>query len=431
MMLPEFLTRLFPGKQDTKRILMLGLDGAGKTTFLYRMCLGEVVTTIPTIGFNVETVKAPTSGRRGSLQLTCWDVGGCDKIRPLLKHYTVGTDAVIWVLDSNDRERLQEAIDELRVMLVMTDNERGKGANPVPCLILANKQDLKATMTLDEVRIKMAPVISIRPSCAVFATSLISDNFSSTITPAMNWLYDVLNEDQSKQRHSQNLEPHTRDIEGLAEKLNSWVERASMDVSPSQLLEAFEGVNLPSWDHYTHIRIAYTILRTHGRQKGLTWVGIHRWDLFQSTTMSESLVSIADDNDKGYVFCELCRESLQELSLEDRQTHYEAHFNKGDGLQVNEIDAQLAASIATQGSSPSRGVVAPGTHSSRQQVIVQQKPRYNVFWHPVCGLPVPRIATPGIIPIIGWALARPGSRGGALCSPLVTHYGTELWDLGW
>lgn len=57
------------------RILMVGLDAAGKTTILYKMKLGEVVTTIPTIGFNVETVEF------NNCSFTCWDVGGKDKIR--------------------------------------------------------------------------------------------------------------------------------------------------------------------------------------------------------------------------------------------------------------------------------------------------------------------------------------------------------------
>merc|ERR1712100_29600 len=64
------------GKQDC-RILMVGLDAAGKTTILYKLKLGEVVTTIPTIGFNVETVEYK------NISFTVWDVGGQDKIRPL------------------------------------------------------------------------------------------------------------------------------------------------------------------------------------------------------------------------------------------------------------------------------------------------------------------------------------------------------------
>ncbi|KAF8666695.1 hypothetical protein RHS04_09494 [Rhizoctonia solani] len=148
--------------------------------------------------------------------------------------------------------------------------------------------------------------------------------------------------------------------------------------------------------------------------------------------MRESLVSTAGDDNKDYAFCELCREPLQELSPEGRETHYEAHFNHGDGLEINELDAQLAATISIQGSSPSRGIIAPVTHSSLQRVIPPQKPRENVFWHPDCGSPVPpRVITPGIIPILARALERPGSKGGALCTPLATHYGTEYWDLGW
>ena len=63
------------------RILMVGLDAAGKTTILYKLKLGEVVTTIPTIGFNVETVDYK------NISFTVWDVGGQDKIRPLWRHY--------------------------------------------------------------------------------------------------------------------------------------------------------------------------------------------------------------------------------------------------------------------------------------------------------------------------------------------------------
>ena len=68
------------GKKDV-RILMVGLDAAGKTTILYKLKLGEVVTTIPTIGFNVETVEYK------NISFTVWDVGGQDKIRPLWRHY--------------------------------------------------------------------------------------------------------------------------------------------------------------------------------------------------------------------------------------------------------------------------------------------------------------------------------------------------------
>lgn len=82
---------------------MLGLDAAGKTTVLYKLKLGEVVQSIPTIGFNVEEVTY------GSMTLNVWDVGGQDRIRKLWAHYFVGTDLLIWIVDSNDDSRLEES----------------------------------------------------------------------------------------------------------------------------------------------------------------------------------------------------------------------------------------------------------------------------------------------------------------------------------
>jgi ADP-ribosylation factor protein 1 len=90
-----------------QRIVMLGLDNAGKTTILYKLKVGQVVQTTPTIGFNVETVS------RKNVTFSVWDVGGQDQIRGLWRHYFLNTQAVIFVVDSNDNNRLKEARDEL------------------------------------------------------------------------------------------------------------------------------------------------------------------------------------------------------------------------------------------------------------------------------------------------------------------------------
>nr|KJB82424.1 hypothetical protein B456_013G208600 [Gossypium raimondii]KJB82425.1 hypothetical protein B456_013G208600 [Gossypium raimondii] len=105
----KLFSRLFAKKE--MRILMVGLDAAGKTTILYKLKLGEIVTTIPTIGFNVETVEYK------NISFTVWDVGGQDKIRPLWRHYFQNTQGLIFVVDSNDRDRVVEARDELHRML--------------------------------------------------------------------------------------------------------------------------------------------------------------------------------------------------------------------------------------------------------------------------------------------------------------------------
>lgn len=117
---------------------MVGLDAAGKTTILYKLKLGEIVTTVPTIGFNVETLEYK------NISFTVWDVGGQDKIRLLWRHYFQNTQGVIFVIDSNDRERVGEARDELAKMLKEDE------LSDAVLLIFANKQDLPNAMTASE-----------------------------------------------------------------------------------------------------------------------------------------------------------------------------------------------------------------------------------------------------------------------------------------
>jgi len=130
------------GKTDM-RILMVGLDAAGKTTILYKFKLGETVTTIPTIGFNVETVEYK------NISFTMWDVGGQDKIRRLWRHYYQGTNGLIFVVDSNDRERTEDAREELHKIL--NEDEMRDAV----VLVFANKQDLPNSMPAAEVTEKL------------------------------------------------------------------------------------------------------------------------------------------------------------------------------------------------------------------------------------------------------------------------------------
>ena len=132
----------FFGKKEM-RILMVGLDAAGKTTILYKLKLGEVVTTIPTIGFNVETVEYK------NISFTVWDVGGQDKIRLLWRHYYQNTQGIIFVVDSNDRERVDDAKEELHRML---GEDELKDAI---LLVMANKQDLPGAMTTPDITDKL------------------------------------------------------------------------------------------------------------------------------------------------------------------------------------------------------------------------------------------------------------------------------------
>merc|ERR1712080_62014 len=112
--------------------------GAGKTTILYNLKLGEVVTTIPTVGFNVETVEYK------NISFNVWDIGGQDKIRKLWRYYYENTQGLIFVIDSNDRDRIEDAREELMKML----NE-DEMRNAV-LLVFANKQDLPNSMSAAE-----------------------------------------------------------------------------------------------------------------------------------------------------------------------------------------------------------------------------------------------------------------------------------------
>jgi len=155
------------GKQEM-RILMVGLDAAGKTTILYKLKLGDVITTIPTIGFNVETVEYK------NIEFTVWDIGGQHLIRPLWRHYYQGTEAVIFVVDSNDRERIDggknENDDNVRDQLhsMLADDELRNAA----LLVLANKQDLPNAMSVSQItdRLKLNKLKNrdwyIQGSCA-------------------------------------------------------------------------------------------------------------------------------------------------------------------------------------------------------------------------------------------------------------------------
>lgn len=137
----QLFESIFAGKE--MRILMVGLDAAGKTTILYKLKLGEIVTTIPTIGFNVETVDY------NNTKFTVWDVGGQDKIRPLWRHYFQNTQGLIFVVDSNDSDRINEARDELMRMLAEDD------LRDAILLVFANKQDLPNAMRAAEITDKL------------------------------------------------------------------------------------------------------------------------------------------------------------------------------------------------------------------------------------------------------------------------------------
>jgi ADP-ribosylation factor protein 1 len=128
------------------RILMLGLDAAGKTTILYKFKLGDVVSTIPTIGFNVETVKYK------NIEFNMWDIGGQEKIRPLWRHYYQNTDAIIYVVDSSDKDRMNDdnkykSNAKYELHQILSDDL----LRDAVLLIYANKQDMPNALSIKDI----------------------------------------------------------------------------------------------------------------------------------------------------------------------------------------------------------------------------------------------------------------------------------------
>eukprot|EP00911_Craspedida_sp_UC1_P002618 UC1_evm5s1935 len=121
------------------RIVVLGLDNAGKTTILKKMADEDVSHITPTAGFNVKAVQS------GAFKLNMWDIGGQRRIRPYWKNYYEGTDVLIYVIDSADRGRFEETGEELAELL---EEDKLEGC---PLLVFANKQDLSSAAPAAEI----------------------------------------------------------------------------------------------------------------------------------------------------------------------------------------------------------------------------------------------------------------------------------------
>lgn len=162
------------------RILMLGLDAVGKTTILYKLKLGETVTTIPTIGFNVETVEFK------NINFTVWDVGGQHILRPLWRHYYQNSSGLIFVVDSQDRERVDEVREELHMIL------REDEMRDAVLLIFANKQDLPNAMSAKEITDKLG-LHNLPRSREWFIQSACATT-GDGLYEGLNWLTDMLSQ---------------------------------------------------------------------------------------------------------------------------------------------------------------------------------------------------------------------------------------------
>lgn len=117
---------------------VLGLDSAGKTQLGNFLTALEKKETVPTIGFHVASFTYK------NISLNCFDVGGQKVLRNLWKHFYAGSDIIIYVVDSNDRDRIKESAAELHQCLENVELAKAT------LLIYANKQDLPNAVSVAE-----------------------------------------------------------------------------------------------------------------------------------------------------------------------------------------------------------------------------------------------------------------------------------------
>ncbi|XP_046374946.1 ADP-ribosylation factor-like protein 5B [Haliotis rubra] len=124
---------------EEHKVIIVGLDNAGKTTILYQFLMNEVVHTSPTIGSNVEEVVWK------NIHFLMWDIGGQETLRSAWNTYYTNTEFIIIVIDSTDRERLSLTKEELTKMMHHEDLRK------TSVLVFANKQDIKGCMSAAEI----------------------------------------------------------------------------------------------------------------------------------------------------------------------------------------------------------------------------------------------------------------------------------------
>lgn len=132
------LLRKLKRSDKESRILLLGLDAAGKTSILKKLSEEDITCVMPTQGFTVRSLA------QDGVKLHVWDVGGQKAIRAYWPNYFAGTDALIYVIDSSDKRRVEEAGVELNSLL------EEEALSHVPVIILANKCDLISAMPAKE-----------------------------------------------------------------------------------------------------------------------------------------------------------------------------------------------------------------------------------------------------------------------------------------
>ena len=114
----DWLRSLF-WKQELE-ITLLGLEGAGKTTFVNVLTTGVFHEDMqPTIGFNMKHIQ------KGRVKIKIWDIAGQPRFRHMWERYCRKVSAIIFMVDSADKDKLETATENLH-KLFENQTENGK-----------------------------------------------------------------------------------------------------------------------------------------------------------------------------------------------------------------------------------------------------------------------------------------------------------------
>ncbi|KAF9959081.1 ADP-ribosylation factor-like protein 8B [Mortierella alpina] len=121
-------------------LTLVGLQNSGKTTLVNVIASGQFTEDmIPTVGFNMRKVT------KGNVTMKLWDIGGQPRFRSMWERYCRGVNAIVFVLDAADHDKLDAARTELRNLL-----DKPQLAS-IPVLVLGNKNDLPGALTVDQI----------------------------------------------------------------------------------------------------------------------------------------------------------------------------------------------------------------------------------------------------------------------------------------
>lgn len=179
---------------------------------------------------------------------------GCDKIRPLWRHYLQGAAGIIFVVDSNDLERIEEVKEQMNYFL---------RENHVPTLIVANKQDLPRAMPIVEVvdRLGLKEIKNL-PWDIIATCAPTGDGLDKLLI----WMRDlsnkrdmrgfVLNESEvaaaGYAKHQLSISDQT---------YQAWLSR--VDTPVENFLYLANRYELDLWDHFNHVRLAFCLLSSN------------------------------------------------------------------------------------------------------------------------------------------------------------------------